>query len=453
MPLPMPRSNPFHFIRPIGPPSPSPSDSEVMMSQESHRSALVPAGGLALDFPLEAAITAATEGNWPRVVEHLEPLAAWPGDQWPAIAVDLAIAAATGGDGAARRAATAWLPALGHQALDRLGEIIADPLAAFEQRWQAGRLLGQLPGAAAQLTALLTDGEDEELTGILAGAVASAGAGAIAGLAAALERKETRSAAAAALAKICHPAIVAPLLTVTTDTDPQVRAIAIEALANFVGDRDGARSGPIIAALEAALTDPATVVRRAAVDGLATQGARDAFGGEALLMVLRPRLDDLDFVTCERAAAAIARLKTPEAAQAIAAVLHRPTTPPPLQLALVPCLLWTETPEAIAAVEPWLSNPVAPDLRLTVVRHLGRIQTPALRRIAAIAMMRHCDPLPNDDLDLKQAIATAAGQLGDPSLRPMLEQLGRDRDRRVSLQAIASLQALTKATQDFQQNP
>lgn len=424
-----------------------------MMSQESHRSALVPDGGLALDFPLEAAIAAATEGNWRAVVEHLEPLAARPGDQWPEIAMDLAIAAATGGDGAARRAATAWLPALGGAALDRLGDLIADPLAAFEQRWQAGRLLGQLPGAAAQLTALLTDGEDEELTGILAGAVASAGAGAIAGLAMALDRSATRSAAAAALAKICHPAIVEPLLTVTTDTDPQVRAIAIEALANFVGDHDGARSGPIIAALTAALTDPATVVRRAAVDGLATQGARDAFGGEALLMALRPRLDDLDFVTCERAAAAIARLKTPEAAQAIAAVLHRPTTPLPLQLALVPCLLWTETPEAIAAVEPLLTASGAQALRVAIVRHLGRIQGPALRGIAAIAIIRHCDPLPDEDLNLKQAIATTAGQLGDPRLRPLLECLRRDRDRRVSLQAIASLDALTTALQNPENHP
>jgi HEAT repeat protein len=422
------------------------------MGLNSHRSALAPEGDGALELSLEAAIAAATAGDWRAVVAHLEPLASEPADRWPAIAVDLAVAAATGDDGAARRTAAAWLPALGEAARDRLGEIICDPIAAFGQRWQAGRLLGQLlgqlPGAAAQLTALLTSGEDEELTGILAGAIASAGAEAIAGLAMALDRTETRSAAAAALAKICHPAIVEPLLAVAADPDPAVRAIALEALANFVGDRDGARSAQIVAILETALTDPATVVRRAAVDGLATQGARDAFGATALLRALVPRLGDLDFVTCERAAQAIARLKTPEAAQAIAAVLHRPTTPLPLQLALVPCLLWTETPEAIAAIEPLLAAPVAPELRLATVRHLGRIQAPALKGTAAQAIARHCTPQTASDLDfdldlgLKQAIATAAGQLGDPSLRPLLEQLGRDRDQRVSLQAIASLRLL-----------
>lgn len=431
-----------------------PSDARAMMPRPPHRSAPAPDGltmAVPLAVPLEAAIAAATQGHWLAVVEALTPLASEPasGEPWPAIAVDLAVAAATSGDGAARRTAAAWLPALGGAALERLGDIILDPLATFEQRWQAGRLLGQLPGAAAaaQLTALLTSGEDEELTGILAGAVASAGAGAIAGLAAALERPDTRSAATAALAKICHPAIVDPLLTVAiAATDPQGRAIALEALANFVGDRDGDRSARIVAILETALTDPATVVRRAAVAGLATQGARNVFGAAALLRILQPRLDDLDFVTCERAAAAIARLKTPEAATAIAAVLHRATTPRPLQLALVPCLLWTETPEAIAAAAPLLADTgAARDLRLATVRHLGRLQNPALKGVAAIAIAHHCDPLTTDDLDMKQAIATAAGQLGDPSLRPLLEHLGRDRDQRVSLQAIASLRALPPA--------
>ncbi len=438
----------------------------------------------------------AATGLWDEVCDEL----AWLIQEWEdqgkpaAIAQELAHLmglVVTLGDRASQRAVSRLWRRLGLQGVSTLRDILTDPEEDFHGRWLAGRSLGEL-GAAGMteardvVLALLGDQQDEETLAIVSGALTHMGAPAIASLGALLDQPDTRPAAVRSLAKICHPDIVTPLLTVMDDPTPQIRAIALEAIGNFQ-DR---RSLPL---LLQALDDPASAVRREAVRGLGQKAKAitkspveingKPLGQPQLESILVTCLRDFSIEVCQQGAIALGRLATPTAVDALNKTLQRETTPVPLRKTIVQTLGWSDRPEALDALATYLNQSIKkpdqlpaspeknqseiplnihPDAQETVqaiIQMLGRVNGTQSRSKARHILHtwwhqatqtqpkvnpgEQRSPSPALAVPIREAIAQSLGQLGDPNSREILDTLVQDPVPSVRYRAEAALRALS----------
>jgi len=381
-------------------------------------------------------------GDWSVVVGYLQlgiqqattPIAA-ASPQPQQEFLDLALQVLAEGDFKARWDVAKLLPQFGEAAIAPLIEIARDEAADLEERWFAGRLLGQFdtPEAITALVQLLQETNDADLAAIAASALAAIGPAAIDPLAALLENPVTCSLAATALAQISSPATIEPLLGVASSPDATVRATAISALSNFHDPR-------VPSILLAALQDYAAPVRKAAVVGL---GLRASASEELqLLTQVQPLLRDLNPEVCQQAALAIGRLRHDAAVAALATELQEELTPLPQKVVLARALAWIESPVALASLERSLLQ--APDpLALEIVRAIGRISTEPLRAKAAALLLALFTARAGDlEVNLAQALAHAWSLLGHPIAREALQQLEHHPAAGVCLHARMALQKL-----------
>ena len=395
-----------------------------------------------MDRAIDLARQATQTCNWSIALGYLQlglqqaaiPMAAAP-PQAQQEFLDLALQVLAEGDFKARWDVAKLLPQCGKAAIAPLIEIARDEEADLEERWFAGRLLGQFdaPEAVTALVELLQETDDADLAAIAADALAAVGPSAIAPLATLLENPATCALAATALAQISSTATIEPLLGVIDSPEAAVRATAIAALSNFHDPR-------VPPMLLAALKDHAAPVRKAAAIGL---GLRAAAADELqLLRHLQPLLHDLNPEVCQQAALAIGRLRSDAAANLLAAELQDELTPLPQKVILARALAWIESPTALAGLERSLLQ--APDpIALEIVRAIGRISSAPLRAKAAEILLALFKARATTlDVSLAQALAHAWSLLGQPIAREALQQLERHPAAGVCLHARMALQKL-----------
>lgn len=331
---------------------------------------------------------------------------------------------------------------LGTAAIAPVVAVLQDEEADLEQRWFAIRILGELnsPEAIAPLLEVLKTCDREELSAEAAHTIANLGSATIDALASLLPKADSRPFATAALAQIRRPETIEPLLSVVKDPLPEIRVTALEALSSFHDPR-------IVPVLVEALQDPAAAVRKEAVIGLSI---RPYLNGQLdLVNLLKPLLWDLRWEVCQQAAIALSRLKTDAAVAALSEILESPTPPIPLKIEAVRALGWMETATALAALqqalirnEPALANS-QPSILPEIATVLGRVQQPELKVKAAEGLVNFLTLNHSlGDRTLKQAVATALGQLGDPKAIAALIPLLADSDASVRLHCVVALKQL-----------
>lgn len=424
---------------------------------------------------LEQAQAAADRQNWPLLVECLQSVTAnsrqQPEKHILEQAVSLAIQALEWGDFQDRWEIAKVFPNLGNGAIAPLIALLEDEDADTEPRWFAARILGKFVKPSypegnrpevMQALVKLIENSDEELSQIAAQTLGNFGTRAIESLATLLLQEDSRQFATAALAQIRRPEIIAPLLSVVTDSQVAVRVAAIEALSSFHDSR-------IPPVLIGALKDPATAVRKEAVRALGVRAYLDA--ELDLVNLLKPLLSDIRLEVCECAAIAIGRLKTDAAAAALFELLRSPSTTLELQIETVRALGWSETAAGLEYLQIALSgrsaiNSAPDELTNTdrvvtaenelpihninydvcqeIVTVLGRVEKPELKAKAAeiaIDLLQSNHPAVQS-AQIKQSLALALGQLGDIRALDVLIQLLADGDNSVRLHCTAALKRL-----------
>jgi len=395
---------------------------------------------------LEQAQEAAQQGNWSLLSRYLQQ--ALVSEQTEEIIqtigveplVSMAMAVLEAGDFQDRWDVAKIFPLLGNAAIAPLMERLQDDDADLETRWFAARILGGFnsPAAIQPLIEILHQSKDDELSAIAAEALTHLGTPAIADLTNLLSDNDTRLLAVKALAQIRHSETINPLLCVVNDSDPDVRAAAIEAVGSFHDPR-------IPPVLIQALKDPAAMVRQAAIIGLSV---RTELAPELdLVNRFAEHLWDLNVQVCQQSAIALGRIGTPAAVDALFRVLNSPHTPLPLQLEAVRALAWAGTGSALDALRQMLFTSEVgdpPGLQQEIVTVLGRWQNPDLKTQASQTLI---DALNSTHLwmvnpAIKQTIAIGLGYLQQPQARESLTQLLADEDMGVRLHAVAALKSL-----------
>ncbi|MGV0025713.1 HEAT repeat domain-containing protein [Phormidesmis priestleyi] len=372
--------------------------------------------------------------------ERLEPIASQVETDLPNQLLDLALQVLKGGDFQDRWDVAKVFPALGERSIAPLITLLESD-ADSEAQWFAVRILGGFahPDVLAAIVRLLKTSDQEELRGMAVTVLVNAGDEAIAILQESLQSETTRLVAAQALAQIRRPATIPLLLEVVNDSDPQIRATAIESLGSF-------HQSEISAALIRATQDPIATVRRAAVIAL---GFCAAEATELdLVSHLRPLLLDLNLDVCKQTAIALGRLGTLEATTALFQSLESIHTPEPLAIELIRALGWVGRSEALQDLHRALTQlPLTESLRQEVLVVLGRVEPPNLKPQATQILL---DLLTHEAVArspaARQAIALGLGQLGDlNALNPLIDLLA-DSNVSVRLHVVSALKTLAPET-------
>ena len=398
---------------------------------------------------LKQAQAAAQQENWVLLTQYLQQLIAE--ENFLALAQEgvqeradleqvlaLALECLVAGNFQERWEVTKIFPRIGVIAVAPLIEILQDAEADLELRWFAARILGEFdqPAVVAALVALLQTSTDEDLTTIAAEALAKLGNSAIAVLTDLLSDQKTRLLAVRSLAQIRRSETIRPLISVVHDPQVAVRATAIEAIGSF-------HAPQVPPVLINALSDLAAQVRQAALFGLGFRP--DLIDQLDLVGKIQPLLWDLDLDVCSTAATTLGRLGTDAAAEALFGVLQSPT-PALLQVSIIRSLGRIETPLSLAYLYQALA--LAPTLVQEIVTVLGRIEQPSLKCQSAQALMEllGSDTLAKEPV-VKQLIAQSLSQLREEiAVQPLIELLA-DPDTGVKLHAIAALKQLAARPQ------
>lgn len=401
---------------------------------------------------LQQAQAAAQQQDWSLVNQYLErfiapdrsdrtsasfeladPVSETAEDAATQTALDLAIQSLVDGDFQSRWDAAKLVPKFGNAAIAPLIDLVQDEDCDDEVRWFAARLLGDFnaPEVVLVLAELLQTAEDEELQAIAAAALANLGSTAIQSLADLLEHPDAQLSAVQALSRIRTVETIEPLLRVVDSPQPQIRAIAVEALGSF-------HHPAVTPVLLKGLTDTASTVRREALVGLSRR--RDLLSEIDLVAHIRPCLLDLNLDVCGQAMIALGRLGTHAAAEALQQVLLSPNTPLPLRVDAARTLGWIESQTALNGLAEGLKLE-QDDVQVEIVRGLSQIQDPNLRSQAA-PLLAYAMTHPSFTDSVRQAAALGLGQLDqDTALEPLIQLLA-DTNSAVRFHAIAALKQL-----------
>ena len=324
-------------------------------------------------------------------------------------------------------------PLFGEQIIEPLSILALDPTVEAEVRWFICKILGNFPRQSVVLilVQLLQQSTDSELIAIAGKTLIKIGDRAVDALVELISEPEYTLLAVQSLSYIRTAATITPLLTVTTHKDPELRAIAINALGSF-HDR---RVPPV---LLTALKDKASRVRKEAAIAL---GFRTDLCSEIdLVKHLQPLLYDLNLEVCRQAAVSLGRMGQDSANTALFEVLQAETTPASLKPDLIKALGWSRLASGITYLGKALLN--ASELVMQeIIVVLGRTSTPELKPQASQILTDFWQQQPQAAL-IKQTLATSLGELGDSSAKNVLEQLATDGDRKVQLHAICALKKL-----------
>ena len=379
---------------------------------------------------LDRAKAAADDGNWSIAIDRLQHLSI---DQiaHSELVLDIALQILIQGDFDQQWEIAKVIPKLGNIAIQPLLNLLNDIDIDLEDRWVVAKILGEFhqPQVVIALIELIQQQEDLELTEIATSALTKIGVPAISALTDLLATPD-RSIAIATLAQIRHSKTIEPLIQVIDDPDPQLRSLVVEALGSFHDPR-------IPPLLLTKLTDVNANVRKAAVTALCLRS--DIATELDLSQHLCPLLFDLNLAVCQATALGLARLPDRSNIEALTAVLLSPQTPPELQSSVILALGWIGTRAAIdslIAALPQASISLAPEI-VTAIGKTDREQI-----YASQVLVHHLKGLDPSAAIIKQEIATALGNLGNPDIVPDLVQLLDDPDDRVKLYAINAISKL-----------
>jgi HEAT repeat protein len=328
-------------------------------------------------------------------------------------------------------------PLLGQEIIIPLNALAVDETIEVEVRWFICQILGNFAQQSVVFTLvqLLQQSQEGELIIIAAKTLSKIGDPAIDVLVDLLSQPEYCLLAVNSLSYIRSPAVIPPLLAITTDEDAELRTIAIKTLGSF----HDPRVPPI---LIAALKDPASTVRKEAAIALGFRP--DLCPAINLVKYLQPLLYDLNLEVCSQAAISLGRMQQPTATKALFEVLQADTTPISLKSDLVKALAWSNLSSGITYLEQALTN--ASELIIQeIIVVLGRTSTPKLQDQSVQVLINFWQQQPSPPSSspaIRQALATSLGTLGDRSAQPVLEQLATDSDRKVQLHALAALKKL-----------
>lgn len=347
-----------------------------------------------------------------------------------------AIEALQAGDFHGRWDSAKQVQAYGAEAIPELLSLVQDDDLDWDVRWLAARSLGQFdqPQVITTLVAMFTKTNDPDLHSALGEALTQIGSSAIQALTELLADPLHRPVAVQALASINHQATVPALLTVADDPQEQIRATVLNALARF-----SVPQGQDVVA--AGLDDPSVQVRLAALRALI--GLRPYLGEDQMVTWLTPRLWDINLDVVRQAIHILGRLEIPRATQTLLALGQNPTTPEPLQVAVVQSLGWQATAAAVIGLaEIWPKTELS--VRMEVIRALSLLQPPDLKRLAATYVLEWLVNLPaTTDLGiLRQSMVLALGRLDYQPGAAYLISLLDDSDSGTRLHAEAALRCL-----------
>ncbi len=380
---------------------------------------------------LDRAKAAADNGNWSIAIDRLQQLSI---DQitHSELVLDIALQVLIQGDFDQQWEIAKIIPKLGDIAvqplLDLLNDIDIDP----EDRWVVARILGEFdrPQVVTAAIELIQQQEDPELAEIAIDALTKIGVSAISALTDLFDTPN-RHTAIATLAKIRHSKTIEPLIQVIDDPDPLLRSLVVEALGSFHDPR-------IPPLLITKLTDVAPSVRKAAVTALCLRS--DLAAELDLSQHLRPLLFDLNLAVCQATALGLARLPDRLNIEVLASVLLSPQTPPELQSSVILALGWIGTRSAIDSLMAAFPD-VAPSLAPEIAIAIGKTDREQIYASQVLAdCLQRVDP---SAAIIKQEIATALGNLGNPDIVPDLVRLLSDPDDRVKLYAMNAISKLS----------
>jgi HEAT repeat protein len=310
-----------------------------------------------------------------------------------------------------------------------------------DAQWFLTRALGYYdqPAAVEAIAHLLSTTAAEDLQMEAIKALTQLGDRAIAPLSNLLTADQPRRLLAArALAQIRRSATIDPLLSVAADRDPQLRAIALEALGSFHDPR-------ITPVLLAALTDISPIC----IEAIRTLGRRhDLLTSTDLIGPLQRCLRASDGAVAQESAVALGRLGGEAAAQALATVLAEPTAAP-VKMAIARALGWLNLPEAVMALTSAFEQDapiVMPTLRQEIARSLGQTRAPALRDLAIQPLLKWiqspAEMASHERIATTQSVIEAIARLGSPAAADSLIALLSDRDSRIRLHALSALKQI-----------
>lgn len=357
------------------------------------------------------------------------------GKDWQT-AFDLALSSLIKADFQSKWSIAKLLPLFGSNIVSVLIELLQDRTLEIDTRGFICQILGNFSDRRVilALVELLHATSDRELIETAGKNLTKIGDDAIEALSELLNESEYRLLAVQSLFYIRTSKTIAPLITVATNGEAELKAIAIKALSSFHDSR-------IPPVLIAALQDKASNVRQEAAIAL---GFRPDICVELNLVEhLQPLLRDFNLEVCQQAAISLSRMKQETATAAIYSVLQADTTPEALKLDLVKALGWSEISSGIAYLAKTLvdcSDLVAQES----VTILGRTKIPELK-LEATKVLIHYWQQQNRLLEspqLRQTLATSLGELRCPIAKATLEQLAADGDRKVQLHAISALKKL-----------
>ena len=322
-----------------------------------------------------------------------------------------------------------------------------------ENQWFLVRALAQFdhPKVVAALAHLLmtTAAEDLQIEAIKA--LTGLGNSAVATLAAWLSVDQLparRVLAAQTLARIRRTDTILPLLSVVDDPDPQLRAIAVEALGSFHDPR-------VTPVLLAALEDSPAIC----VEAIRTLGRRaDLLATLDLIGPLQHCLYHADANVARESAIALGRLGSEPAAVALGKTLTQPL-PTPVKIAAVRALGWMDTPVAIADLSAAFACAmpvVMPTVRQEIAKSLGQTRSEPLKAKAAAPLLTWLETaslaytqtsgapsgLDPDGFNLNQAVLSALARLRTQAALDGLVPLLGDPDARIGLHALSALKRI-----------
>ncbi|MEM9090344.1 MAG: HEAT repeat domain-containing protein [Cyanobacteria bacterium P01_F01_bin.53] len=336
-----------------------------------------------------------------------------------------------------------------------------------EDQWFLVRILSQFdtPEVVAAIAHILTTTPDEDLQVEATKALTMLGTSAIAALTAQLESnasQQQRILAARTLSHIRRSGTIEPLLSLATDSVPELRAIAIEALGSF----HDARITPV---LLAGLSDEPAMC----IEAIRTLGRRrdllattDLIGplSQCLQAPSKGNAQEQETIAKE-SAIALGRLGTEAATQALGNILTQPVSTK-AKVAAVRALGWMNTPTAVDYLVQAFDCKVPvvmPSVKEEIVRAIAQTQAAELKEPAATPLIAWLqataalhDPAASqtshtpetslaadpETLTLKQTIISALARLGVTDALDSLIPLLSDPDSRIRMHVLSALKQI-----------
>lgn len=335
------------------------------------------------------------------------------------------------------------IPVLIYHLKDQSVNNAGDP----EIQWFLVRILSQFdhPEVVEAIAHLLTTTPHDEIRTAASKALTAIGGSAVTMLTALLSINtpdEQRLLATRTLAHIRRGSTVAPLLSVATDANAQIREIATEALGSFHDPR-------VTPVLLAALNDQPSICIEAI---RALSRRRDLLTEVGLVDALKTCLYRSEVPVAKEAATALGRLGGEGAAIALGKLLTAPVATP-VKISGVRALGWIDHIAATQALTTAFNCDVPlmmPTVQQEMAKALGQTQTAALKTQAAqplIEWIAHCATQnesvgKNDFFLMKQAVISALSRLGDVSALDALLPMLIDLDVRIRLHALNAMRQI-----------